>query len=153
MIRVREYDPSLDFGRVIVMAEAMHRESPMYRDKPFVRPKVANLLDHAAQAANWLPLIAETHDGELAGFALVTVEADFFCEELQLLDLAIYVTPTRRGHASFPKLMERVEDWARERGASEANLGITTGVNHDAALRSFVKLGYIPTGTRVSKAL
>lgn len=152
MIHVRRYVPD-DLGRVLPMAEAFHDESPVYRTKPFSAAKVADLLDMARQSPDWLAIIAEDDDGELTGFILATVQGYFFCDETNLLDLSIFVTPTMRGHASFIKLMAYMESWAKSMGAIEANLGITTGINQEQALRSFVKLGYLPSGIQVSKAL
>lgn len=153
MIRVRPYDVMRDLGAVLAMAQEFHAESPVYRNKPFSRFKVGSLLDNATEAPNWLPLIAEDDDGTLTGFALVTVETHFFCDVKQLLDLAIYVTPDRRGKLSFRKLMAYVEEWARAQGAEEASLGITTGINHDQALSAFQKLGYETDGIRIGKKL
>lgn len=152
MIYVRRFIPD-DLLQVMDMARAFHAESPVHSSHPFSEQSVINLLEMARASDDWLPLTATDDDARLTGFALVTVQPMFYSEERELLDLAVYVSRDRRGAATFVRLMARIEQWAKEKGAVVANLGINTGINHDAALRSFTKLGYLPSGIVVSKLL
>jgi GNAT superfamily N-acetyltransferase len=150
MIHTRRYVPS-DWPAVIAMARAFHAESPVHRHMPFSDARVHATLDACRSAPDWLALLAEDDDGRLTGFALVTVQAPYFSDALELLELAIFVDPGRRGARTFLALMERIEGWAKDLGAVQGALGINTGIDHERAIRSFLHAGYVPCGVQVQK--
>lgn len=153
MILVRRYTPA-DLERVLPQARAFHDESPVHRHHPFDPGKVAELLAGAQWQPDWLAVVAEDEAGELTGFALVTVQQPYYSSTtLQLLDLAIYVVPTRRGLRTFPALMSHILDWGAGLGAVEAAIGLNTGINDKAALSAFAKLGFSVSGWQVTKPL
>jgi GNAT superfamily N-acetyltransferase len=59
---------------------------------------------------------------------------------------AMYVTPSARGSASASSLVEAVIDWAKNQGASELYLHVTTSV--DRARAFYRKMGFVETGER-----
>jgi GNAT superfamily N-acetyltransferase len=56
----------------------------------------------------------------------------------------MYVTPSARGGAAAPMLVDAVSEWARECGASELFLHVTTSVERAKAF--YQKMGFEPTG-------
>jgi GNAT superfamily N-acetyltransferase len=58
----------------------------------------------------------------------------------------MYVTPSARGSGAAYLLVDAVATWAREQGASELFLHVTTSV--ERAMAFYVKAGFEPTGER-----
>lgn len=150
MIYIRRFIPS-DWLPVIAMARAFHSESPVHSKHPFSEDRIRDLLVTARASDDWLALTATDDEGELTGFALVTVQPMFYSDARELLDLAVYVSPDRRGAMTFIKLVGEIEAWGARMGAVGGQIGINTGINHAQAIRSFGKLGWHPGGVIVSK--
>ena len=42
----------------------------------------------------------------------------------------------------FPRLVYAFEEWAKEQGASELSLGVSTGVQTEVTVRMYERMGY-----------
>ncbi len=151
MMWTRRFVPA-DLNAVLAMAREFHAESPVHRPHPFDDEVVTHLLEAASQSPDWLALVAYCDDGPV-GFALVTAQQMFFSRDRELLDLALYVTPSHRKTRAFLKLVLAIEHWGKSAGVVKATIGINTGIEHDRTLSAFLKLRYLPTGIAVSKSV
>lgn len=58
--------------------------------------------------------------------------------------VSVYVTPRARGrHGIFDAMLDRVEDWARERGTT---LRLSVHEDNRRAIAAYVKRGFVETG-------
>ena len=60
--------------------------------------------------------------------------------------VGMFVEPAARGQGIGAALVDAVTDWARERGAAQLYLGVTS-TNHPA-IRLYHRCGFKPTGQR-----
>lgn len=60
--------------------------------------------------------------------------------------VGMFVEPAARGRGVGAALVDAVTDWARERGAAQLYLGVTS--TNDAAVRLYHRCGFRPTGQR-----
>lgn len=130
-----------DRGQLMRLFLGMHGES-RYAFLPFDAAKVESVLDsymHESQRSCALAAVAgETVIGAVAGY----VTEYLFCSELVASDQIVYVAPRSRGTPAAVRLIEAFRRWARDRGARELVLGITTGVDTRRAGELFERLGF-----------
>ena len=130
-----------DRGQLLSLFRRMHEES-RYAFLPFEEDRVESVLDsyiHETQRSCALAAVAGgTVIGVVAGF--VTEYA--FCSELVASDQIVFVAPRSRGTLAAVRLIEDFRRWARDRGARELVLGITTGVDARRTGELFERLGF-----------
>lgn len=130
-----------DRAQLLSLFRRMHGES-RYAFLPFEEARVESVLDsymHETQRSCALAAVAgETVIGAVAGY--VTEYA--FCSELVASDQIVYVAPRSRGTLAAVRLIEGFRRWARDRGARELVLGITTGVDARRTGELFERLGF-----------
>ena len=130
-----------DRAQLLGLFHRMHGES-RYAFLPFETARVESELDSYMRDTERRCALAavagETVIGILAGY--VTEYA--FCSHLVASDQIVYVTPRSRGSLAAVRLIEAFRRWARERGARELVLGITTGVDARRTGELFERLGF-----------
>jgi ribosomal protein S18 acetylase RimI-like enzyme len=89
-----------------------------------------------------LHLVVEV-DGEPIGSVLGVIDA--FDRSLAHL-YALWVDPKARRTGAATALVERIFEWARDRGANAIELSVTIG--NDAAIRLYERAGFVDTGER-----
>lgn len=102
--------------------------------------KSLRLRDLAASSCQDLPLFATIED-EPVGLAWAKVDAAH-SDNINLFQM--WVAPESRGHGAARQLLERVIQWARDKGAARVSLGVTCG--DSPALRLYTKVGFIASG-------
>lgn len=132
---------------IIVMAKAMHAESPSYSKWPFVPRLVSAWIDMCLDVPDWRCIIAREDDGEPVGFMAVGMANMIFSTEKTSDDLSLYVRPEKRGGTAALRLVKEMARWSKERGAVELRLGITTDVDELKTVRFLEKLGFVHAGT------
>lgn len=76
----------------------------------------------------------------------IGMAAGILCDESQLEVLTLFVRPRFRGTGIAQNLMNKVEAWARARGAQRVVLDVEAG--NDRAGAFYAHIGYRPTGKR-----
>ena len=89
-------------------------------------------------------LVAETHDGDLAGFLVGFVSQDYPAEAYVHM---IGVDPARRGDGLGRRLHDAFADLVRERGVRRIRC-VTSTVN-EASVAFHTAIGFVVTGTDV----
>jgi len=107
-------------------------------------------LDTLSRDANYVAYVAEM-SGSVVGVAGGVVEHRFEKDGLNARLLVISVTSTSRGHGVGRMLVHAVEEWARERGASE--IVVHSGRHRVDAHRFYEREGYGGIGLRFVKLL
>jgi GNAT superfamily N-acetyltransferase len=93
-----------------------------------------------ASRAEQATFVEEDEDGRLVGMASGFRESS---EEVVYL-VGMFVSPESRGHGLGRRLLEAVERWARDVGATRVELEVNPAVG--AAARLYERRGYRPTG-------
>lgn len=140
MTRVRRAEVG-DVAALLPLCRRFHAESPVHRGTSFDDAKVTSLICDAIDDPNWLALVA-LRDGAIVGMALFYCMAGFFTQEKDVGELTFYVTPEARGGRSAFLMLAEIGEWAKEQGAKRMRVGITTGINDDAAVRFYKRFGF-----------
>jgi len=149
VIRPGRYD---DIEKLIEMGERMHKESA-YAFLPFDRDKVRRLMisyinDHETQCG----LVAE-EGGVVVGMFAGYLSDYFFCDEKVACDIILYVDREHRGSSAAVRLVRGFCNWARERGAREICLGVSTEINPRTTGRFYEKMGLSYSGSLYKQRL
>ena len=114
-------------------------------EQPLPAPRVKrySIADAFASWAQWDTAWVAEVDGKIVGFAAV----EFVPWHVRLILWHLYVTPAQRGQGIARKLMARVEEHGRERGASHVWLE-TSNVN-PPGIAAYERLGYALCGADV----
>ena len=120
----RDIEAGMDLGR------RMHAESE-FAFLPFDAAKVRRFLQHMASEPEQYCIYVVEHDARLIGLLVGQVMEYFFCRELLCDDLLLFVERDQRGSVAALALVRAYLDWSRERGAREARIAISTGIDVD----------------------
>jgi len=126
---------------VIALGQKMHQESA-YADMPFdIEMAAQNIFDRIIKSDYGFGLIAykDTNPVGLFAGALAT---HYFGPAFFAHDFAWYVTPKQRGSSIAIRMLKKFEKWAKDKGALEIHLGVTTGVSPDKTAKMFERMGY-----------
>jgi GNAT superfamily N-acetyltransferase len=145
-----------DLDALVELGQALHAESPQYRDEPFEAPVLRRWL--AARIATNLMaddsavFVCES-GGALVGVLVALVFDRSFNRRRAAAELCLYVVPAHRGGRALPRLATAFEGWAAKHGASTATLGISTGIHPERTVRAYTRMGYTLDGHHATKAL
>lgn len=137
-----------DLGVLVEMGRAMHRESPRYRSMQFDSEKVRKLSANLIGSDTAAVFVAQAAS-EVVGMAAIVAGQRWFGPDFYLTDLVVYVRPEHRGNGAFVRLVLAIEGWARLKGITQIDLGVSTGVDPERAVRAYERLGYTVSDTRV----
>ena len=96
-----------------------------------------------------LSIVTARDGGELVGYFANMISPDVITSKLISKELGIYLAPEYRGSGAFPKMVELVEQLAKEKGVYSQVLAFKEG--HDFGIAQ--KLGYEKTETLYQKIL
>ncbi len=130
-----------DRGQLLEMCRRMHRES-RYAYLPFDAAKVEAAIDSYLGAGQQGCALAAVAGGEVIGVLAGYMTEYAFCSERVATDHIVFVAPRSRGTLAGVRLIEAFRGWARERGARELILGITTGVDTLRTGKLLERLGF-----------
>lgn len=130
-----------DRGQLLNLCSRMHGES-RYAYLPFDAARVGSELDSYMRETERRCALAAVKEGKVIGILAGYVSEYAFCSELVATDHIMYVVPRSRGTLAAVRLIEAFRDWARERGARELVLGISTGVDAIRTGKLFERLGF-----------
>ena len=136
-----------DFKYMIVLAKAMHQESPVYRDLPLDENKLLDLCNTAIDLPDLATLLVSTDkDGEITGMLGAVATTEFFGPSITTCDLFLYVKDSFRGSRNAVNLVNAYKSWAESLGATRISLGITTGIRVEETGGLFEALGFQQSG-------
>lgn len=133
---IRRATPA-DIPDLLALGRKMHAES-WYAYLPYDDEKIAATLEHAMNGGF---LAVYEVDGELAGGMAGVCSEFWFCRELLAHDLALFVAPGRRGGMAAARLVQSFIVWARNAGAQEVSLAVSTGVRVQETGDLFTAMG------------
>lgn len=127
-----------DVPRLAELCAAMHAESryECFRINP---RKIETALNIMIAAPAAIVLV----DGDPAHAMLLGYAAPFWWgDDLESLDMLLYVAPERRGGMSAPKLIRGYVKAAQEMGVADIKIGTSTGIESERTLRLFERMGF-----------
>lgn len=136
-----------EIGDLLPLCRAFHAESPHHSKLSFSDERVVQLIEAAIGNPDWLAIVAQHDEAGIVGMGLFYCMPAFFSTELEVGDLTFWVHPDHRGGRAALVMMQMLTAWKEQKGAARLNIGVTTGINHDQALRFFGRFGLRPHGT------
>lgn len=131
-----------DQEQLLAMARTMHGESPRYKGRSFSEEKARNIITMLTlRLGDSAGFLAETR-GQIVGMIGGAVVEDFFGHDKYATDFVLYVLPEHRGGWAAPRLIRAFEEWARDSGATEICLGVSTGIHMEETVCLYERLGY-----------
>ncbi len=139
-----------DIDTLVHLAEVMHYESD-YKVLPFNGEKVAKMM-RALLDGYGVVFVAEKA-GSVVGAIAGGVDDFWFADASHAYELGLFVLPDHRGGSAAIRLLAAFEHWAKGRGATWIDLGITTGVHAEKTAGLYKKLGYAESGKLFRKGV
>ena len=134
-----------DFEDGMELGRRMHEESE-FAFLPFDREKVRAFLRHiAANPRHYCAFVVE-HEGRLVGLLVGQVMEYFFCRELLCDDILLFVERDQRGSLAALALVRAYLEWSRSKGAREARVAVSTGIDIDRTGAFLQRLGFRRVG-------
>ena len=152
MIKIRRATQE-ELPVLLDMAEAMHAESPRYRDIPLSEGKLQSILQRMHDHPTLGALLVAEKEGAVVGMMWGYVDEFFFSEEKYATDILLYVLPEQRGTRAAWRLVKAFEDWAENVGALFIQPGVSTGIDNEGYARFYERMGYSVTGLNLSKTV
>lgn len=148
MIRVATLD---DIDMIVALGAELHSESS-YGCLPFNAEKVKCLMCGLIEGGYGVVFVAEK-GGKIIGGIAGGVTEFWFCDELHGFDYSFFVHPEHRGGSAAFRLLLAFESWCKSMGATQMDIGITTGIHVDKTTRFYEKMGFVKSGQLFGKAL
>lgn len=120
----------------------------------------ATVRERCAMQAEWIrgpegffnqAFVARTADGELVGHVWVARVLNQFTGRSEALVLNLYVEENFRGRGAAKRLMDVVEEWAREQDLER--IGLSVAVDNEPTVRLYQVRGYTAESQRMSRRL
>ena len=141
---IRPMQPE-DLPAVLEMARCMHQES-VYRRFDYDENKMGRLLYNYISNPKTSFSCVGTSKDTLNGVFLGSIGEHYFGTDLIASDTLWYVSPQSRGSRVGLQLLRAFESWAKERGAAEIYVGVSSGLSADKTGAMLQKLGYDVVG-------
>lgn len=146
------YATPVDTAALLCLARMMHAESPRFHHLAFDAEKTAAMLGNLIENPQAVALVDEK-EGQIVGMMGGFVMEHLFGHDKVAADIGLYVVPQYRGTSTAPRLLRAFEDWAKENGARDIVLGISTEVTAEATRGLYMKLGYEQSGYLMRKEI
>lgn len=130
---------SADIPEIIRLSEIMHQES-RYRTLPYNGVKFAALLRQLIDSPAGMVAVAEKN-GDIVGAIAGMVTDHYFADATISYELGLYVEKAHRGTMAGYRLAKEYIDWAKEKGADQIDMGITTGIDEERTGQLYERLG------------
>jgi len=134
-----------DVAALLELGAQLHQESA-YAFLPYDRDKVRGLIiAYIEDRDTRCGLVAE-HAGAIIGMIGGCLIDYYFCNETLVSDEVFFLTPARRGGLTAMRLIRGLRQWAKDRGARELCLAVSTGIRVEATGMFYERLGFTRVG-------
>lgn len=133
-------------GDVLKLCLTMQKEGD-YNTVPFdVEATAQSVLTYVINNPNGFGILAYTDDGAAVGMLCGSVSPYVFSKGYIASDFAWFVLPEYRGSRAALKMLNMFTDWAKEKGALELCMGISTNVSPERTGKLLEKRGFRHVG-------
>ncbi|MBA5203088.1 GNAT family N-acetyltransferase [Pectobacterium aroidearum] len=133
-----------DIPELVLLGMRMHQESS-YRKLSFDAEKCAALADQLIASTYGAVLVAEI-DGQIIGWMAGGIAPFWFSHDRMAFEYGVFIDAEYRGGSAGYRLVKEFVRWAKEHGAVEIRMGITTGVHEERTGELYQRLGLQRTG-------
>ncbi|TSJ87988.1 GNAT family N-acetyltransferase [Gilliamella apicola] len=98
-------------------------------------------------------ILIDEQNKKLNGFIIANISTPPAGKNLIASDIAFFVRPEAQGGTTALRLIKRYETWAKSKGATHIELGVSSGVNTERTLSMYSFLGYSPSSVTYIKEL
>jgi GNAT superfamily N-acetyltransferase len=143
-----------DWGDILPLAREFHQASPVYQTSPFDGAVFWSTFWCCCQDeerfGGW---VVRRGEGEPAyGGMLAALAPSPFSRKVAAVDLGLFIRPDMRGGMGAVRLVRAFQEWASAHNA-RAVVGVTAGVDDDAAIRLYRRLGFRTIGQTLAKEM
>ncbi len=131
-----------DIPAMVALGQLMHAES-RYSFMAYDGEKVAITLKTLIGTGF---VRVHERDGEIDGGMVGYMSEAWFSRAKVAAELALFMTPGKRGGMAAWYLLSEFSAWAENQGAQEITLAITTGVKVEETGRMYQRLGFEQVG-------
>lgn len=135
-----------DIDEVVELAAVMYRESVNYRRLEFSPERVREMVVMVMQ--NGFAVVA-VKDGRIIGLMAGSLVQPAFSRDLMACDFLLYILPQHRGGTAAIRLINAYVRWARQGGAKMITVGVTAGIDNDAAIAFYKAMGFRASGVQM----
>jgi len=135
-----------DIQEVIELAAVMFAESRNYREMDFSVDRVREIAAMTIQ--DGFAMVA-VQDGKIIGLMAGSLVQPAFSRDVMACDFLLYVLPEHRGGMAAVRLVAAYVQWARKGGAKIVSVGVTAGIDNDAAIAFYRAMGFRESGVQM----
>ena len=135
-----------DIPEVIELAAVMYRESINYRSLEFSPERVREI---AAVVINTGFAMVAVKAAQIIGMMAGSLVQPVFSRDLMACDFLLYVLPQHRGGTAAIRLVNAYVRWARQGRAKMITVGVTAGIDNDAAIAFYRARGFRTSGVQM----
>lgn len=135
-----------DIDEVVELAAVMYRESVNYRRLEFSPERVREMVVMVMQ--NGFAVVA-VKDGRIIGLMAGSLVQPAFSRDLMACDFLLYILPQHRGGTAAIRLVDAYVQWARQGGVKMITVGVTAGIDNDAAIAFYRAMGFRTSGVQM----
>lgn len=139
-------------SQILELGKKLWKES-RFDDEPFDEERCKTILSLTVKRPDRFFISYNVEDGQVTGFALMGIQEHYFSGTLMASDYGLYVAPEYRGSRQVIRLLDSVEDWAKQHEAKSITIYHNTGIETDKAPSLFKKLGFDMKGYIFSKEI
>lgn len=147
MIRLATID---DLEQCLALGREYHRVG--FQDRPYLDDKVRVFLTAIITQPEHI-LYVYWRDGKIAGGIAGSLGEEWYNNELVAYEQAFFICPSVRHGLIALRLMTAFQAWAKEMGATEMRMGITTTGNTAGITRLYHAFGLVSTGPQFTKRI
>jgi len=118
------------------------RNEGLFRTVDYDQGRVYKFLRQYIDAPDVNYGVVARENGKLIGFFTGYISLFFFGRDTIATEVLWYVAPKHRGSRLGVDLLKGFEDWAKDQGAAEVCIGISTGVHADKTGQLLERRGY-----------
>jgi len=141
-----------DIATMIELGAAMHNESA-FRHLDYDREKCFAMGVKYLMNPDWYFSYCAYEGDELVGMFMGYLNRYYFGNDLLANDILWYVKKERRGSMVGIRLLNAFRNWAKERGASEVCIGVSTALDVDRTHGLLSRMGFDHVGGTFKEAL
>jgi RimJ/RimL family protein N-acetyltransferase len=134
-----------DIEPMIEMGAAMHAESA-FASLDYSWDKCRKLGHRYIQNPDVNFGVVAESDGKTVGMLMGYITDYYFGNDRIACDILWYIDPDYRGSRAAIKLLRAFQHWAKEQGASEVCIGVSTAVEFERTGLLLQRLGYTHVG-------
>lgn len=140
-----------DFERLLDMCRAFDKETTehgAFVGVGFDTEKVLRLFNwYMTHPDTNFAMVLEDEEHGVVGALFGYITEYYFSRDKIACDLAWYVSPEFRGNMGSLKLLQGFQDWAKERGAMEVRIGISSRISPERTAKALEFCGYTFVGS------